>query len=295
MNSLFFSDEYLNAVVPGQKWALSEVKENGRVVGQLYYRVVEKYGFRRLENIPLTPAINGLIDVSEGKQVTQKRKQRRILLELFEQLQPYDDLDINLGVHIHDWRSLYWAGYKQTTRYTSVFKPEMLSDLEANYKRELAKRIRKAKEGLHFTLSEDSKGVYDLIQKTYGRKNDQISFTRETFENTCAVFKKHGRLKIWSAFRNEKIIGVLVFFEDNMTSYLMFSGLDPAYKKHGSQAYLTHVGIKNALSRGLTVDMEGSMIQTIDEFNLAFNPCIVGYHRIQRAKSKILQLYKLLR
>lgn len=297
MDSLFFSDEYLNAVVPGQKWGLSEVKENGKVVGELYYRVVEKFGFRRIESIPLIPAINAPIQYSPKgkKESTCRKKNRKILSELFEQLPKCDDLDLKLGTHIDDWRPLYWKGYQQTTRYTSVFRPEILHYLEDNYKQNLSKRLRKAKSSIEVSVSDDISEVYDLICKTYNRKNDSLSFSRNVFEAACQVFKKHSGLRVWSAFLDKKKIGAVVFFEENQTSYCMFSGLDTDFKSYGSQALLIHSAIKDTLSRGMSVDMEGSMIKQIDEFNMSFNPEIVPYYKIAKTDNPVLKIYKLLK
>lgn len=287
---LFLQYWWMEVVCEGKQWdvILSENKQ-GEIKGAMPYLIGSKLGLRYVLQPQLTQ-FNGPwyyypSNLSENKRLQFEKevagdmiaKLKELKLAFFRQ---------NWNPQITNWLPFYWAGFKQTTRYT--YKLEDINDLEKVWmgfdRHSRQSKIEKAQTLLHVdeSLSIDefvdfhvrywkSKGEKDITPKSLMSRLIKISIER-----------KQGLLLGLRDVNNELQAARFVVF-DNNCAYSLLSALNPGGHINGASPLLFWEIIKRLSKLTKTFDFEGSMDEGIEQSYRLYGAKQTPYMQIEKA------------
>jgi len=289
--SLFQQPWWLN-IVAGEAWEEVTVTKGGQIRARLPYLINNKLGATLSIMPPLTPRLGPWIAPQNGKYVTQLTNEKRLLEDLVERLPRLDYFKQNFHPQLTNWLPFYWAGFKQTTRYSYIIKDirnpdDVWSEIKGNIRRE----IRKAKEILTIQEEANADLLWQLHNKTFERQNDSPNQSEGMVQKiTCEVLERECG-KVLAAYddQGQPHAAILVVWDANSAYYLM-GGADPELRNSGASSYLLWQAINTLSGATNSFDFEGSMIQSIERFFRAFGARQVPYFQITRKSKKMKSL-----
>ena len=191
-NSIFQEPWWLDAVAPGQ-WDELIVKRNNAIVARMPYVIKKRYGFTLLITPNLTQTLGPWIQQPRGKYVTQLAEQRKLLIELIDNLPPFDYFHQNFNYSVTDWLPFYWRDFQQTTMYTYMI--EDLSNIDSiwdNMKDSARNIIRKAKKAdIKVEQSDNIDLFLELNKLTFTRQGMPHLYSVDYIKRFDAAAKKH--------------------------------------------------------------------------------------------------------
>jgi len=217
-------------------------------------------------------------------------KVHKLIDQLFEQLPDHDGYAQNWHFSIDSWLPLYWKGYKQTTRYTyTIDGRNSEEDLWSNISSNIRRDIRKAAKEIEVVEGEpdDFDAFFDVIKKTFERKNNTLIYDKEIFKRLDQNLRKEGRTKTFLAkHKDGNFCAAMYLVWDNTTVYNLAGGIDAAYRKLSPITLLHWESIKFVSLNENIFDFEGSMLPTIEPFIRRFGATQHAYHSISKIFNK---------
>lgn len=285
---------WLDAVCQQGEWnvCLSEAG-NGAIAGVWPYFLHHKFGLKTVRMPPLT-AYGGpwLISPPGKEQGAYKHSEfeKKHLNELLKQLPRPLFFRQSLHPDCQNWLPLYWAGYRQTTRYTRVF--DDLSDLEktlAGFKNTLRTDIKKAERATTIRREDGATALlFQLHTLSFERQNKRPPYPARIFYDLYAALQQRGHAAIWIArdrSNGAPHAGLCLVFDRHRASVLM-TGADPVFKTHSAVWGLFMEAMQYCSQQNLSLDFEGSMNRDIERGFRAFGGRLVPYHHIRKVNWK---------
>jgi lipid II:glycine glycyltransferase (peptidoglycan interpeptide bridge formation enzyme) len=291
-NSIFQSSWWLEAVAPGH-WGEAFIEEGGKVVARLPYVKKKKFGFTFLIMPPLTQTLGPWLRPRRGRCASQISEQRKLMVDLLEQLPPHDFFFQNFHYSVTDWLPFYWRGFHETTHYTYVL--EDLSDLNQLWQgmRDTDRnKIRKAeRRGIKVIESEDIGCFLELVKLTYKKQNLQLPFTQEVVGRIDEACKQRSARKIFLAYDQQGVLhcGIYLVY-DGRSAYYLMGGSDPEHCHIGAYRLTLWESIKFAATQSQKYDFEGSMLEPLEFVFRGFGAIQKPYFQIVKINSPFLQL-----
>lgn len=247
---------------------------------------------------PLTPYMGPLwIHDSEVKHVTRITRQKRILLELADQMPQTILSCIHCVPFISELLPLKWKGYQEHKRYTYLIKLTSKNEVWESIDTKQRNIISNAQKALSVLESDDIKLFNHLNKKTYDRQDMSVPYSNRHIENLDSIISSRGHRKILIAQDEQgNVHGSIYLFLDHNTIYLIGIGSDPNFRNQGSIPLLIWSAIVGAIGRQKVFDFEGSSIPSIESFFRSFGGELTSYSRLIRtANTPISILLKLMR
>lgn len=298
---LFLQPWWLDTVCGEEYWdvCLSYDKEN-RLRGVLtYHHKTWKYFFKVILPPLMTP-FSGIwiLPGREDARVFQENSRRKeILSDLIRQLPRVDFLVQNFHYSLADWLPFYWAGFKQTTRYTYVLEPLTPPEaLFANIKGSIRTEIRHAEKHLSFSPTEDIDTFYRIQAAIFKRKGLATPYTLAFIKKTDAELKTRGMRDIFQARDPSGNVHAMIYLiRDGDTAYYWAGGADPDLRKSNALAPLIWFGIHQMVHKGIQrLDFEGSMIPEVEHVFRSFGATQKPYFSVFKTKNKLFEVISIL-
>jgi hypothetical protein len=284
---------WLDSLCPNN-WDVILFEKNGRIVAALPYYLRRKTIFTFQTMPVLTQNLGVWLKYPDNLNYTKKISfENRIMKEVLKALPKSDMVNINLHYSLTNWLPFYWAGFRQTTRYTYII--EGLEDLDNVYERfdpTVKNKIRKAENLVETVFTDDIKSFYEINRKTFLRQKINIPYSLELLQKHDSMLKERNARKIFFAKdKDGNIHSALYLTWDRMSSYIHMAGEDPDLRSSGAGIKLIWDAIKYTretlhLNK---LDFEGSMIEGVEQIRRKFGGVQYPYFSLIKFNSKLLQ------
>lgn len=186
-----------------------------------------------------------------------------------------------------DWLPFYWAGYRQTTRYTYLLQNlrdgEMLwNGLSPNIRR----NIRRAQES-RVTVRQGVP-VDDFIRilaQTFERQHKKNRQDPRVLRRLVDVCRRRKQGEIWGGYDEAGRLHAAAFVVwQQRAAYYLAGGGDPAFRHSGAHSLVLWDVIRFAAGHVETFDFEGSMLPGVERFFREFGGVQTPYFSIEKGK-----------
>jgi hypothetical protein len=291
-----FRPWWLDAVCANGEWDVCLATDgSGAILGVLPYYLTKQFGFSMLRQPPLTTYGGPWLNYPEGAKARPQKRldfEKKVFDELIRQLPRTAFFQQNFHPDLQNWLPFYWAGFRQTTRYTYIFND--LSDLEktkAGFKNTLRTDLKKAEQAAEICREDTAAELlFRLHTMSFQRKNRRPPYSFEIFHQLYSALSAHQQCAIFIArdrISDTPHAGLLLAFDERRASVLI-TGSDPVFKTHSAVWALFWKAMEFCSERSLSLDLEGSMERDIERGFRAFGAALTPYHQIWKAGNQVL-------
>lgn len=237
-------------------------EKHSKIIAALPYCIKGNFVTKRI----FLPEINFYQSILFIQNIS-KEEQQKIAINLFKQL-PFVIKSYFKFLPAYQKIKLNTIGFKHEIYTTYVLQKKASYQLSKHHQRHIQKGIK-----LSYQI-ENSKNIplsYQLIADTFFRKNIKPKLPLNTFLQIDSIFKKHQCGKILNCLdSNKNLLATLLFVEDNISIYYLFSGYNINYKNSGAITFLLHHIIQEALEKGKVFNFCGSQNKNIATYFKGF-------------------------
>ncbi|MCE5286205.1 MAG: GNAT family N-acetyltransferase [Pelosinus sp.] len=290
---VFSKDWWLDAVCGENNWDVVVYEQNNKIVASLPYYKKQKFGIKYC-TMPLLTQTMGVWFMQNRNQTYYKKLsyEKKVIDKLLDKLPPLDMFYQNAHYSLTNWLPFYWRGFKQTTRYTYVI--EDLTDADAvfsNFTREKKAKIKKAGAFIKVYQDDDIARFYKLNKLVFNRKKLAIPYSLEFLRRLDQACTLHNsRMIILGEDQDMQLHAAIYLVWDEMSAYLLMSGIDSALKASNAQSLLIWEAIKLLAGQNKKFDFEGSMIEEVEEFFKSFGAVQKPYFNLYKDNKKCVLL-----
>jgi Acetyltransferase (GNAT) domain len=292
---IFMQNGWLDAVCrAGVSWDVALTHdEKGRILGVLAYQIKQKWGLRILSEPFLSPFCGIWIKEKTFKnRHEQYHFEKKIIAKLIDDLPPFHFAHFRFSTNNADWQPFFWAGFKQTTRYTYQLNLKNEDNFFAQFNQNTQRNIRKAEQKMSISTADDLDTFLKISNLTFERQNKKSSIPHSIWQSADAFLKNNNLKTVYFARDTEgSLEGAVYIIFDKKTAYYLAGGSTETGRKNGAMHFLLHKAIEDARQRGLEFfDFEGSMLQGVESFFRGFNGQLMPYSAVWKYKNRFLEL-----
>lgn len=297
---LFMHKEWLDAVVTeGASWQVVLAKdEKEQIIGALTFQMKKKWGFTVISEPLLSPFCGVWIKpVHHQKQHETYHFIKKILDELIRQLPFFHFAHFRFSTSLTDWQPFYWAGFKQTTRYTYQLDLTKGNNLFAQFNQNTQRNIKKAAQRFKISTSDDIDKLLVINNLTFERQNKKSPIPYSIWQRLDAFLKNSNQRTFYLARNTEGSVEAAIYIVfDKKTAYYLAGGSTETGRKFGAMHYLLGQAIQDAQAKGVEVfDFEGSMLQGVEAFFRGFNGELKPYFTVWKYGNRLLSFIDTMR
>lgn len=296
---LFSQAWWLDATAGAEHWDVALVEVGGKIVASMPFVKRKRLGLTLLSQPAMTQSLGPWLRNYEGKSATQLAQQKEWMQALIAQLPPFHHYAQNWSWRNTNWLPFYWAGFRQSTRYTYILHD--LSDESALWKglrENIRTDIKKASERFQLRIRHDLSfdDFLPLNTMTFGRQGMAVPYTESFLRNLDAACMRQAcrRIVIAEDQQGRRHAGVYVVWDKDSAYYLMGGG-DPVLRNSGATSLCMWEAIKFAAGVTRRFDFEGSMLEPVERFFRAFGASQMPYFSIEKTPSQLLRTVYFLR
>ncbi|MDR0734007.1 MAG: GNAT family N-acetyltransferase [Dysgonamonadaceae bacterium] len=193
--------------------------------------------------------------------------------------------------HFHhsftDWLPFYWAGFRQTTRYTYVLpdiaKPdEIRNELSENIIRNIQKATNKYRLTVRRNVPTD---IFLKLNAQVYQRQGMKPYQPAILMRLINLSRSRGQGDIWGAYdaENRLYAGVFVVWQETGACYIA-GGYDAERQKSGGLALAMWTAINDLSAPARSFNFAGSMIKGIAHFFRSFGALQKPYFVVERGK-----------
>lgn len=281
--SLFHKSWWLDAVAP-DNYQIVYIKEKDNILAAWPLVLKKKLGISMILLPPLTPALGIMFAPHcKGKYAENLSEEIRLTTKLIDLLPSYSYFHQHFHREFTNWLPLYWANFRETTRYTYIIEELGKLDLvweniRTNTKR---KNFKASKHGIKVVTNLGLEKFLKINELTYNRQGLPVPYSKEYLRRIDGACEKHNARKIFFAVDDHnQVHGVVYLVYDNKTAYYLLGGGDPNLRKSGAQYLALWEAIQFASTVSQSFDFEGSMHSNIESVFRGFGGVQKPYMRI---------------
>lgn len=284
---------WFDAVCQNGTWDVCLSRDgSGTVTGVWPWYLTRRFGFSVIQQPPLTSYGGPWLRYPANAQ-KHPEFEKKVLDDLVKQLPRTAFFQQHFFPDIQNWLPLYWAGFRQTTRYTYIF--DELSDpekIKAGFKNTLRTDLKKAGKAVDNHCEDDAVLLFQLHEMSFHRKGRRPPYPPGLFMRLYTALRERGHSVIFIArdrHSGTPHAGLCLAFDTRRASVLL-TGADPVYKTHCAVWGLFWEAIRFCSERDLSLDFEGSMDRDIERGFRAFGARLAPYHRIWKSSYQWLEI-----
>lgn len=294
---------WLDAVCVAGAWNVCVAADkSGAILGVLPWYLTRKAGFPVILQAPLTAYTGAWLSYPSNPNIKPQSRysfEKKVFDELIGQLPDTAFFQQNFYPDITNWLPFYWAGFRQTTRYTYIFNDlQDLEKIKAGFKNTLRTDLKKAEQAVEIQREDgEARLLFRLHEMSFGRKNRRPPYSFDTFLRLHTALSERRQSACFIArdsHSGEPHAGLYLVFDAQRASVLI-TGADPAFKSSCAVWILFWEAMRFCSERGLSFDFEGSMEKDIERAFRAFGAQLTPYHQIWKAGNKLFEAAYLLR
>jgi len=264
--SLFCRSWWLEAVCPNG-FEILTLRRNNRIVAGMPIVRYRKYGLEAIHMPKLTQTLGVLLAPPEAERYEARlTNEMGVLKALVKAIPRVAHFNAFCHYTVTNWLPFYWAGYKQTTRYTYVI--EDLGNLEAvfaNFSHEKRKNLKKAEKLVTVRTDLPTRDFYDFHAMTLRKQGEVIWYDLALFQRLHDAATQHDAGRIWHAVDAEGNLHAAHFvLFDRKSAYYLISAIDPDRRRSCAATLLLKQTIADLEPHTKAFDFEGSMIEGVE-------------------------------
>jgi hypothetical protein len=284
---LFSQYWWMDAVC--KEWDVFIAEEKGKLLGVMPYNIGSKMGFRYIIQ-PILTQTNGIWfnypdNLSFQEKYAFEEKVSNIFISELAALRlAYFQQSFHYS--FTNWLPFYWAGFKQTTRYTyQIDDLTDLSSIENRFSRAKRKHLRKAT-NLRIINNVTAKQFYDHHCMTLSVKGQKIIYSWNFFEKLYqeTTLRNQGAI-IAVGDERGTIYAALFIVWDSQSAYNLISTIDLNYRESGASTKVVLEAIRYVSDKTELFDFEGSMIKEVEYSFRQFGTKQVSFSQIVKSNS----------
>lgn len=276
-------------IVAKDNWDLTISKKKENVRGFLPFVRNKKFGMTGISLPLLTQYMGPVLNYPKGQKYSKKLGfEKDVIQDLYNSLPNVSSVKQVWGVEFPNWLPLYWLNYKQTTKYSYVIND--IKDFDKsfnNFETKIRGDIRKSEKLVEIIDSDDSSILFNLVEKTFTRKNMSMPYSKLLIDNVVSESIKRNQGKMYYAKdENNNIHAAIFIVWDQEKAYYLLGGGDPEYRNSGATSLLLWNAIKEVSVNVNCFDFEGSMIEAVERFVRGFGAIQIQLNSISKINSK---------
>lgn len=267
---VFSKPYWMDAVCGEENWDVLTVEQGGEIVGTLVYYFIQR-GKRKLICQPPFTQSNGVWIKYPANQKYEKKLsyEKKIMGELIDQLEQLPLLSYKqcFNVNVTNWLPFYWKGYKQTTYYSyRIMDISDVDKVEKDFSSAKRKNIRRAiKENIQVKYDLPAEEFYNHHKRMLEMEGKTISYSYDLFKRIYDTSYEHQSGRVLYAVDDKNNMQAALFvIWDQISAYELISIIYPQFRNSGCLTLLTWEAIKNLSDTVSQFDMEGSMIEPVE-------------------------------
>ena len=291
---LFLQYWWMEAVCEGKQWDVALASDGDTVRGAMPFHVVSKYGFRFAVQPQLTQ-FSGLVyfypeNMSESHRLDFEKQVAGSLLRQIDDLRLHSFLQ-NFSPDITNWLPFYWAGYRQTTRYTyridDIRDPQKVFDGFDAEKRQ--RKIRRYENTTNVRFDISPRDFADFHTHYWNGKGKHDVLDKRLIERVCTAAIDRGQGVIAALYDdNDDLLSARFVAYDSRCAYSLMSAHDNALHKNGHSETLFWELIKFLSDKTVAFDFEGSMDEGIEFFYRSFGARQTPFFEISKSRNALI-------
>ncbi|WP_137807894.1 GNAT family N-acetyltransferase [Pseudomonas sp. G(2018)] len=292
-----FSQAWWLDAVAADAWDVVLCEKDGNILASMPFVLKKKVGLKLLAMPTLTQHLGPWIKPTTGKMSKRLAYEKDVLTELAALIlaRQFDHFDSNWSYTQSNWLPFYWAGFKQSTRYTYALEDLSCKDtLWSQFQDNIRREIRKAEGRFMLKVRTDltAEDFFNLNNLVFERQGMKIPYSLDLvkrIDDACAGRSSRAIL-IAEDEDGRRHAGVYMVWDEHSAYYLM-GGADPELRNSGASSLCMWEAIKLATTVTTRFDFEGSMLEPVERFFRAFGASQVPYFTVTKTPSKLLKSY----
>lgn len=266
---LFSRSWWLDTVCGTSGWDVILIEEKGRIVAALPL-------YTPLRHVVSMPSYTQTMgpwfcpEASDVKYTTLLGKKQTLCKKIIDELKGYSSFYQLFPYTFIDWLPFYWAGYRQTTRYTYILQP--IADkalLWENMAANIRRNILKAKEKYHISVRKgiDTDAFFNVVRATYRRQRQSPPKDLAMLEQLIKISRQRNQGDLWGGYDKAGRLHAAVFVVwQTHSAYYIAGGGDPAHRESGAHCLVLWEAIQYVSQYTSIFDFEGSMLPGVERF-----------------------------
>ncbi|MCS7035510.1 MAG: GNAT family N-acetyltransferase [Saprospiraceae bacterium] len=290
---VFLRPYYLDAVCGPGHWSAALAYHGNEVVGVLPFFIKKKFHWQYVA-MPLLCRFMGPYVLPEYRSV---RREMPLLRALVADLPPLAAFEQDFHYTAANWLPFYWAGFRQTTRYSYTVALTNLALLRANLAPDYRNgKLPKAAAQVEIRRGGDLRYFYEVHNRSYERQGLRAPFSLALLERLDqALAARSCREMFWAIDRDTGAPHAVAYvIWDERSAYYLLAGEDPVLRASGAGILLAWEAMRFALEelRVPTFDFLGSMLPAIERVRRQLGGQPQPYFRVQKEWSLLWRIGK---
>lgn len=293
---LFCQAWWLDAVA-GDAWDVVLYEKDNTVLGSMPFVLKKKVGLNLLAMPTLTQHLGPWVRPTTGKIAKRLAYEKNVLAELASLIlaRKFDHFDSSWSYTQRNWLPFYWAGFKQSTRYTYALEDLSCQDaLWTQFQDNIRGDIRKAEGRFKLKVRTDltAEDFFKLNNLVFERQGMAVPYSLDLVQRIDAACADRNARTIFIAEDEDgrRHAGVYMVWDEHSAYYIMGGG-DPELRNSGATSLCMWEAIKFACKVTSRFDFEGSMLEPVERFFRAFGATQVPYLSVTKTPSRLLKSY----
>lgn len=247
--------------------------------------------------VEMTP-YGGIVLAQSPSSKLRKQEQlnKDIITSIFKSLnnEHFDLIQLINSPDFIDIRPFVWNNWESSILYAYYLK--LHDDLEKTYSQNVRHELKRAQASNIFIKQKNDPALfYDLFSMTYKRQNLNPPATKQFFEKTIKLIESEDIGEMWVAETPEgEVISSEIILWDKVRSYRWAAASNPQFKKLGGVTYLLCNIFEHLGNQGFNeINLMAANTPHLAKFISSFNPDLISYYKVSKAKMKY-SLFKML-
>lgn len=285
---LFSRDWWLDIVCGETRWDVLLVEEKGEIQAAMPLYLPHR-GMVSMPDYTQTMGPWFAPEPADAKYATRLGRRQALAARFTEALKAYPHFLQNFHYRITDWLPFYWAGYRQTTRYTYLIDDLSLpSDaLWAAMSPQIRRNITKArdKESIQVRKGIPFDDFLHVQTLTFQRQGRRVPGNPDILRTLVDACRQREQGDLWGAYDAAGRIHAAVFLVwQESSAYYLAGGGDPAVRQSGAHSLVLWETIRFAAGRSERFDFEGSMLPGVERFFREFGAVQTPYFTLTKGR-----------
>lgn len=278
----------MDTVCEGKDWDVALAYDSGRLAGAMPYLYGRRMGMTYIVQPQMTQYTGPFYCYPDGAGERQRAEfeievSRQLIRHLEERRAAFTL--VNFSPLVTNWLPFYWAGYRQTTRYT--YRIDDISDprrvFEAFDREKRQRKIRRYEQTTALRYDMEPAAFARFHHRYWSSKGKHDLLSEQFIERVshAAIQRGSGVIASLHDADGNLLAARFVAYDDNC-AYSLLSALDMSLHRSGHSETLMWGLIKHLADKTRAYDFEGSMDEGIGYFYRSFGARQVPYFEISR-------------
>ncbi|MDY5969178.1 MAG: GNAT family N-acetyltransferase [Bacteroidales bacterium] len=293
---LFLQYWWLDAACGDKTWDVLLTRKGDAVTAAMPCLLRKKLGMRYVLQPQLTPYCGPVFFYPQGMRAERKaRFEHAAAKALADQLKEMrlDYFQQNFAPSVTDWLPFFWAGYRQTTRYTYVIPDigdpdKAFAAFDPDMRQKKILRLLPRVSLTEGTTPEQLAAWHEHYWRSKGQR-DVLPQRLMARVAHAAIARGNGAILTLSDDDGTPLVSRFVAY-DSRCAHSMFSAQNPNRRVPNAADALVWLTLLRMSGLTRAYDFEGGMQQSIEHYYRSFGATQVPYHALEKCNNPLFRL-----